>query len=224
MWVAHVGVQTKDKYCQELLKEYGLLGCKPVSTPIEPNFVLPYVPTKDDPLLENITGYQKLLGKLIYLTHTMPDIAIYALSFKVSSEFKKTYTISKSSTEAEYRSLSSVACLLIALIPSYMMRLDSLRLEPKLASGSAMCVHKTDAVTLESRIISTNLADMVVYMHMTTNESMVGNSISTSVVLDEFFRDGGCGDTRFDACNGGLVDLLIRWLRITRHAVIMEAN
>ncbi|GJV57243.1 ribonuclease H-like domain-containing protein [Tanacetum coccineum] len=59
----------------ELLKEYGLLGCKPVSTPMEPNSVLPYIPSKDDPLLDNITGYQKLLGKLIYLTHTRPDIA-----------------------------------------------------------------------------------------------------------------------------------------------------
>ncbi|GJW81123.1 multidrug resistance-associated protein 3, partial [Tanacetum coccineum] len=59
------------------IEEYGLLGCKPVSTPMEPNSVLPYIPTKDDPFLDNITGYQKLLGKLIYLTHTRPDIAYY---------------------------------------------------------------------------------------------------------------------------------------------------
>nr|GEV13128.1 ribonuclease H-like domain-containing protein [Tanacetum cinerariifolium] len=55
--------------------DYGLLGCKPVSTPMVPNSVLPYEPTKDDPFLDNITGYQKLLEKLIYLTHTRPDIA-----------------------------------------------------------------------------------------------------------------------------------------------------
>ncbi|GJX52327.1 ribonuclease H-like domain-containing protein [Tanacetum coccineum] len=66
---------SQRKYCLELLKDYGLLGCKPVSTPIEPNSVLPYVPTKDDPFSDNITGYQKLLGKLIYLTHTRPNIA-----------------------------------------------------------------------------------------------------------------------------------------------------
>ncbi|GJS78106.1 NB-ARC domains-containing protein [Tanacetum coccineum] len=66
---------SQRKYCLELLKEYGLLGCKPVSTPMEPNSVLSYTPSKDDPLLDNITGYQKLLGKLIYLTHTRPDIA-----------------------------------------------------------------------------------------------------------------------------------------------------
>ncbi|GJZ96408.1 ribonuclease H-like domain-containing protein [Tanacetum coccineum] len=66
---------SQRKYYLELLKEYGLLGCKPVSTPMEPNSVLPYVPTKDDPLLDNITAYQKLLRKLIYLSHTRPDIA-----------------------------------------------------------------------------------------------------------------------------------------------------
>ncbi|GJZ24165.1 hypothetical protein Tco_0561624 [Tanacetum coccineum] len=42
---------------------------------MEPNSVLPYIPSKDDPLLDNITGYQKLLDKLIYLTHTWLDIA-----------------------------------------------------------------------------------------------------------------------------------------------------
>ncbi|GJZ67371.1 ribonuclease H-like domain-containing protein [Tanacetum coccineum] len=66
---------SQRKYCLELLKEYGLLGCKPVSTQMEPNYVLSYIPTDTDPLLDNIIGYQKLLGKLIYLTHTRPDIA-----------------------------------------------------------------------------------------------------------------------------------------------------
>ncbi|GJW75444.1 ribonuclease H-like domain-containing protein [Tanacetum coccineum] len=66
---------SQRKYCLELLKEYVLLGCKPVSTPMEPNSVLSYTPTKTDYSLDNITGYQNILGKLIYLTHTRPDIA-----------------------------------------------------------------------------------------------------------------------------------------------------
>nr|GEV03303.1 ribonuclease H-like domain-containing protein [Tanacetum cinerariifolium] len=55
------------KYFLELLEDYGLVGCKPVSTHMEPNLVLPYVPTKDDLLFDNITRYQKLLGKLMHV-------------------------------------------------------------------------------------------------------------------------------------------------------------
>nr|GEW49385.1 ribonuclease H-like domain-containing protein [Tanacetum cinerariifolium] len=78
------------KYCLILLKEYGLLGCKLASTPMEPNSVLPYVPTDSDPLLDNITGYQQLLGKLIYLTHTRPDISysVHSLAELMHSSFK----------------------------------------------------------------------------------------------------------------------------------------
>nr|GEV73273.1 ribonuclease H-like domain-containing protein [Tanacetum cinerariifolium] len=81
---------TQRKYCLELLKEYGLLGYKSASTPMEPNSVLPYVPTDSNPLLDNITGYQQLLGKLIYLTHTRPDISysVYSLAELIHSSLK----------------------------------------------------------------------------------------------------------------------------------------
>ncbi|GJS53619.1 ribonuclease H-like domain-containing protein [Tanacetum coccineum] len=42
---------------------------------IEPNISLTSEPSDTDPLLDNVTGYQKLIGKLIYLTTTRPDIA-----------------------------------------------------------------------------------------------------------------------------------------------------
>ncbi|GJX48085.1 hypothetical protein Tco_0273275 [Tanacetum coccineum] len=75
----------------KLLKEYGLLGCKPVSTPMEPNSVLPYIPSKDDPLFDNITGYQKLLDKLIYLTHTL---AHDKLTKKIPCPYATEYALS----------------------------------------------------------------------------------------------------------------------------------
>ncbi|GKC15213.1 ribonuclease H-like domain-containing protein, partial [Tanacetum coccineum] len=81
---------SQRKYCLESLKEYGLLGCKPVSTPMEPNYVLLFIPTDINPLLYNITGYQKLLGKLIYLTHTRPNISysIHCLARYMNSPLK----------------------------------------------------------------------------------------------------------------------------------------
>ena len=54
------------------LPEIGMLGCKPMSTPIEQNHKLYHclneVPT-------NKERYQKMVGKFIYLSHTILDIA-----------------------------------------------------------------------------------------------------------------------------------------------------
>ena len=68
---------TQRKYCTELLSEFGMLGCKSCGTPIETNPDNKALVSKfgDDEPLSCITSYQKLVGKLIYLTLTRPDIA-----------------------------------------------------------------------------------------------------------------------------------------------------
>ncbi|GJX71737.1 ribonuclease H-like domain-containing protein [Tanacetum coccineum] len=74
---------SQRKYCMELLAEYGLLACKPYLTPIESKLVITDKPLhKKYKVLNNITEYQKLLGKLIYLTHTRLDISyvVHSLS------------------------------------------------------------------------------------------------------------------------------------------------
>ncbi|GJW85915.1 uncharacterized mitochondrial protein-like protein [Tanacetum coccineum] len=63
------------KYCLELLHEFGLLGVKPMNTPIEQKVSISFESSSKDPLLDNITEYQKLVVKLIYLTLTRPDIS-----------------------------------------------------------------------------------------------------------------------------------------------------
>lgn len=60
------------KYVLDLLDGTGLLGCKPAETPIEPNLKLQ--PSKDEEVL-NREQYQRLIGRLIYLSHTCPDMA-----------------------------------------------------------------------------------------------------------------------------------------------------
>ncbi|KAJ0818040.1 putative RNA-directed DNA polymerase [Helianthus annuus] len=68
------------KYCLELLNEYGFLGSKPVSTPIELSSLVTSKIEKNQQLLNNVTGFQKLIGKLIYLSLTRPDIS-YTVQF-----------------------------------------------------------------------------------------------------------------------------------------------
>ncbi|KAJ0509687.1 putative RNA-directed DNA polymerase [Helianthus annuus] len=71
---------SQRKYWLELLNEFGYLGCKPVGTPIELSHVVTSKIEKDKSLLENVSGFQKLIGKLIYLSLTRPDIS-YAVQF-----------------------------------------------------------------------------------------------------------------------------------------------
>ncbi|GJT41311.1 hypothetical protein Tco_0941176 [Tanacetum coccineum] len=63
------------KYVLDLLSEYGMLACKLGKTPLISKLVISNEASENDPLLENITNYQNLMGKLIYLTNTMPVIS-----------------------------------------------------------------------------------------------------------------------------------------------------
>ena len=62
----------QQKYSKDLLKRFAMLKCKPISTPIEPNAKLCALEGKD---LEDATMYRQLVGSLIYLTLTRPDIS-----------------------------------------------------------------------------------------------------------------------------------------------------
>ena len=63
---------SQRKYTMDLIKEYGMENAKPLQLPMDPNIKL--TPTTGD-VLFSPTSYQRLLGKLIYLTITRPDIS-----------------------------------------------------------------------------------------------------------------------------------------------------
>ena len=60
------------KYVLDLLAETGLLDCKPADTPMVPNHGLKIIEGAESADREK---YQRLVGKLLYLSHTRPDIA-----------------------------------------------------------------------------------------------------------------------------------------------------
>ncbi|XP_070677910.1 uncharacterized mitochondrial protein AtMg00810-like [Malus domestica] len=64
------------RYVLDLLDEAGMLNCKPASTPLVSRL---QVDAPNEPL-PNPRVYQRVVGKLIYLTITRPDIA-YSVSF-----------------------------------------------------------------------------------------------------------------------------------------------
>ncbi|XP_040987725.1 uncharacterized mitochondrial protein AtMg00810-like [Juglans microcarpa x Juglans regia] len=64
------------KYTLEILKDSGILGTKPASTPIELNHKLSHTTNE---ILQNPTTYRRLIGRLIYLTITRSGIT-YAIN------------------------------------------------------------------------------------------------------------------------------------------------
>ncbi|GKE12182.1 ribonuclease H-like domain-containing protein, partial [Tanacetum coccineum] len=74
----------------------GIKVIKTVSTPMEPNSILPYIATKDDPLLDNISAQYMHSPLKSYLNGAM-NVLRYL----------------KNAPEAEYRSLSSASCEII---------------------------------------------------------------------------------------------------------------
>ncbi|KAK3018980.1 hypothetical protein RJ639_003399 [Escallonia herrerae] len=62
----------QQKYARDLLQKFGMLECKSILTPMEPNVKLCAVEGKD---LEDASMYWQLVGSLIYLTLMRADIA-----------------------------------------------------------------------------------------------------------------------------------------------------
>ena len=65
-------VLSQRKYALDILEEIGMLDCKPVDTPMDPNVKL--VPGQGESLGDP-GRYRRLIGKMNYLTITWPDIS-----------------------------------------------------------------------------------------------------------------------------------------------------
>ncbi|XP_027357129.1 uncharacterized protein LOC113866473 [Abrus precatorius] len=65
-------ILNQRKYCLELIEECGLSGCKLASSSIDPSMKL-YVDQGD--LYPDPSSYRRLIGRLLYLTNTRPDIS-----------------------------------------------------------------------------------------------------------------------------------------------------
>lgn len=88
---------SQRKYTLDFLNETGMLGAKPVETPMDANIKLE-TNSEDEPVDKG--RYQRLVGRLIYLSYTRPDIA-----FAISSVSRFMHSPSNTHLQAVYRIL-----------------------------------------------------------------------------------------------------------------------
>ncbi|GKC98295.1 ribonuclease H-like domain-containing protein [Tanacetum coccineum] len=83
------------KYCLELLCDYGSHACKPATTLMQQNVSLSHEESEKDKKLKSMTGFQKLVGKLKYMSITRPDIsyAVYCLSQHMHSHLQSHFNV-----------------------------------------------------------------------------------------------------------------------------------
>ncbi|WVZ13973.1 hypothetical protein V8G54_011539 [Vigna mungo] len=118
---------TLPTYTLDLLTEVGMLNCAPMPTPMAHSFLLTI---QGDQLNdEDASSYRRLIGRLIYLTNTRPDItfsinnatcpesrksitgySVYFGNSIISWKSKKQQTVSRSSSKVEYRALATATC------------------------------------------------------------------------------------------------------------------
>ena len=87
---------SQRKYTLDLLSDVGMLGCRAASTPIDQNYKV--TAQSGEPV--NKERYQRLVGRLLYLCHTRPDIA-----FAVSVVSRYMHEPRSDHLEAVYRIL-----------------------------------------------------------------------------------------------------------------------
>ncbi|XP_019448226.1 PREDICTED: uncharacterized protein LOC109351239 [Lupinus angustifolius] len=63
------------KYALDILEDTGMLGSKPCSTPME--YAKKLASSEIGTPLTDPSPYRRLMGKLLYLTHTWPNLSFY---------------------------------------------------------------------------------------------------------------------------------------------------
>ncbi|XP_019199098.1 PREDICTED: uncharacterized protein LOC109192853 [Ipomoea nil] len=243
------------KYALDILKENGFLDAKPAQTPITPGQNLNNV---DWTLMDNLEEYRRLVGKLLYLTNTRPDISyviqqlsqfvdkprsthlmiahrvlrfikgspgkgiffpantqirlqgfsdsdwascaktrksitgycIYLGQSLISWKSKKQVTVSRSSSEAEYRALASTTCKIQWLLylladlgvkPTHPTTLFCDNLSAIAIEGNHVFHERTKHIEIDCHIVKQKVYDKVIKLMSIASQKQVADGFTKAL-------------------------------------------
>lgn len=173
---------SQQKYVSDLLTDTGKSGCKPAPTPMDPNQKLR---ESKEELTVDKGMYQRLVGKLIYLAHTRPDIA-YSVS--VISQFM--HDPRESHLQAAYRVLHYL----------------------KGNPGRGILFKKNDALSIEVYTDADYAGSLVDRRSTTGYCTLLGGNLVTWKSKKQNVVARSSAESEFRAMAHGLCELL--WLKI----------
>uniref|UniRef100_A0A2N9FDV6 Integrase catalytic domain-containing protein n=1 Tax=Fagus sylvatica TaxID=28930 RepID=A0A2N9FDV6_FAGSY len=274
------------KYFLGLEVASGMLGCKLVSTPMEQNLKLSQ---SDGDLLDDASLYRRLVGRLLYLTVTRPDInysvqklsqfmakpssthlaaayrvlkyikgtsgqglffpsttnlqlkafsdsdwagcpdsrrsitgyCVFLGDSLVSWRSKKQHTVSKSSTEAEYRAMASVVCELMWMVPLLKDFKVEHSKEALLFCDSKAAIHiaanpvyheRTKHIELDCHLVREKIQDGLDFQ------------VAASRILQQIVSCQASTNYVAAMVNCNLLRLVVSWISLLLDAVLMQGD
>ena len=120
VYQTHGGIfLSQHRYLRQLIETYNMSNCNPLSNPMNLNSKLSH--EDNSPIFEDITKYRRLIGSLLHLTYTSPDLSYAQAFLKYSKTKSLASNYLSSSIWPTHSTMVSPFEVSLSLLPTWML-------------------------------------------------------------------------------------------------------